>query len=1027
MLIKNIELKNFLGLRKISDKNNIVNLQFSAKLHNITLIKGENGYGKSVILENMTPYSQMIKRDIKTSIEYPAYKKIELIFNKETYKCEIFWDDEKSTKGYIYKNGVKLPETEKGNITEYNYQINKIFGDYEKFKNSVFLKQGANEIVDAKPTERLNIINKFMPSLFQYDIGKKYADEKIKDYQKDLETIKNQLKSIEELKFKYERNKEEEKKYSEDILNKNEEDLKKYTDLKNNYVTLNNNLKFHNDTIIEKENFLKTTILKENLEKELKDLENALIKIDEDNFISLKETINFIDFYLNKIKKIEEDLIVSYSDKDIELINKDLINLKEEEKEYIKQKEYVKNLDEKINAKNKEIKSININKDLDSELEKLEKKSKTLIVNEDKLSLLESFIEDMKLFSSLTKNLVNKNFELKIEDTKLKIDNINKDLDNSKTIEKDLEYKEKIFNDLNENVAKIKIKIKEVKYSLEDKKSIELEIKELSKKIYSLEDKEKILLNIENKSLCPTCNQELTTDYIDNIKKEVETLKSNKDELIKLEKKLELANEDIQIRKNNETYNKELDKMNSELKELKEDINKLTKNFKLINNRKSLKEELDNTELYLKELSVLLEALESIKKYEDILIDFDYKDYNVLYNRYKSIFELKREELSKEKSKEKELIDIKNQISLLKKDIETNNKNIDLKNKLIEEVKLLEKEFKSIVLLKNNEDKIKLLEKEINRMKNSNINFELLKEILNNKLIKNLNISEGDTYNKLLEHFVLIQTNTQLDIEKITKQKNQNEITNKAIKDKEREINENNILKNSIEKYKLDIEKSSFKIQEINKELSLFSKEDIEKFFEEYEVFRKDYQSFLIDKQDLERQYQNFLDLENKKIALEENIFLWKRLKQYNIKIKKSIISETFAEITTTANEILKNEGTIGNLRLEINQINDRKFEIKAKDIKNNLEVNDISNLSGAEAMAVSKAISFSLSKNTDFKILWLDESDGALSKKNKTMFVEMLKKLFTTIDIEEIFVISHQDEVEKVVDDIIDLNKLVK
>jgi len=80
--IEEIEVQNFIGLKKISDENNKFILKIGDK-DKFNILYGENGMGKTTLLELLNPYSEMISRDIKKSIEFPAYKKVSLVSNKE--------------------------------------------------------------------------------------------------------------------------------------------------------------------------------------------------------------------------------------------------------------------------------------------------------------------------------------------------------------------------------------------------------------------------------------------------------------------------------------------------------------------------------------------------------------------------------------------------------------------------------------------------------------------------------------------------------------------------------------------------------------------------------------------------------------------------------------------------------------------------------------------------------------------------------------------------------------------------------
>ena len=56
-----------------------------------------------------------------------------------------------------------------------------------------------------------------------------------------------------------------------------------------------------------------------------------------------------------------------------------------------------------------------------------------------------------------------------------------------------------------------------------------------------------------------------------------------------------------------------------------------------------------------------------------------------------------------------------------------------------------------------------------------------------------------------------------------------------------------------------------------------------------------------------------------------------------------------------------------------------------------------------------------------------MDETDSALSTTNKDSFLKTLDRAKQIIKIEQIFLVSHNDNLKKEVDNVINLNKLKK
>jgi DNA repair exonuclease SbcCD ATPase subunit len=296
--ILNIELKNFIGLRKISDKTGLFNITFENDLDKTYfLIFGENGQGKTTLLENLTPFSRMFSRPMNVSIEFPAHKKIEFIntATNEKIRIETYWKEDGHTKGYIYLNESTEPtiETSKGNITEFNYQIEKIFGSYDKFKNSLFLQQGILEIVKSSPTERIKIINNFISDLSIYNSIKQQSVQ-------EIEIIKSKIK-------------EYEKKQSE------------YKTFENKYIQLSN--------FEEKQSIYNLG----DRQVELKEMELKIDKLKQDE-IEYRKLIIEIEEYENKIKELE----IKEPIKNLKVVKDKIKDLEVVDKTYLEDSEYIK-------------------------------------------------------------------------------------------------------------------------------------------------------------------------------------------------------------------------------------------------------------------------------------------------------------------------------------------------------------------------------------------------------------------------------------------------------------------------------------------------------------------------------------------------------------------------------------------------------------------------------------------------------------------------------------------------------------
>lgn len=109
------------------------------------------------------------------------------------------------------------------------------------------------------------------------------------------------------------------------------------------------------------------------------------------------------------------------------------------------------------------------------------------------------------------------------------------------------------------------------------------------------------------------------------------------------------------------------------------------------------------------------------------------------------------------------------------------------------------------------------------------------------------------------------------------------------------------------------------------------------------------------------------------------------------------------------ANEFLE-EAFDGKFKLGKFVINEREFRIPCEGKGDPNE--DISDASSGEKAMIGLALSFALShqSSSDYDILLLDELDGPLDKKNRKLFLKKLEGRMEEMDMEQCFIISHND-----------------
>jgi len=963
MKIKSIRLENFIGINKIA-KHGVFEVDINSNEQYI-LLYGENGLGKTTILESLNPYTEMVSRDIKDSITYPARKTIVFDNNEKEIKIDIIWEENK-TKGYIYINNVMTEETSKGNITEYVYQIEKLFGSFEKFKTSLFLKQGVQDIVQAKPKERMNIINSFLNDLSIYDKVKDNVTQKEKEAKTKQKVYIDQISEMGTWEEEY--NKYEERKnffVKIDIKEKEE----KYIQKKQEKLIIDKKETKYNILTEEQENTMEILKTKEPMnivENKKKILIEKIIKKQEQ--ISMNE-INSLNQKQQQIKKYIE-VIKEIKIEDIEVVEEDQLKYKKSE---------IENQIE-INNRNKVI------EDQIKELEEDEKNILKTIKTDFNLDLLKKIEQEQKAI-----NQIESLFDMSIE-------SLTKEDFNQESIDKN-KVKEQI--EINNRNKVIEDQIKELE---EDEKNILKIIKtdfnlDLLKKEQEKREKQEYLIK-EIKKLKELIINKQTIEYLENQiqKKQVLEKKqslSTKQECVTCGQELDVN----QIEKDIISLKKEIDELNieetkkilEEVKEIEFNISIKEKELKEINNNKELKE--------LEDIETEIKLRIKIEENENIL------------NKTKQKIQFSRIEGTNEELKKKLFIEDLKQAGI--------NKYIKEQN----EIKNIEDEITKKEKQKNNKEQIEKFKKSI---KTSILDLNNNK--LNN-LLKLIILNENEIEYKIsLGKYEYLKKEPLVELEELNKKL-------ENLHDIEKEVNQLIVQKNNLEKEILEISAIEKKYEKNNKDLNdlNFDKEEKENINKEFSELEKEQENlnkenqFLINQQEhFERELKRYNVLLEEKIKIEEDIYSFNKLKNYSNRIKTAQVTNFFSNITDTVNLLIQNEsGSLKDLKVKIEQATATKFNIIASNGKN--EVNDISLLSGAEQSIVARGISLALAQKYNFGIIWLDETDSALSTTNKDSFLKTLDRAKQIIKIEQIFLVSHNDNLKKEVDNVINLNKLKK
>lgn len=635
MIINKVVLKNFKSHLNTS-------IEFN---QGITLIIGENGAGKSTIMEAIS--FALFKKtaiNIKDLIKKGENKlEVQLYFNANNKKYIVTRTNTKSQG--TSKIEEILADNSHINIASGNKEVNITIEsilamDSELFLNAVYIQQGEiASLIDKRPSERKKLIGKLLGIDSLDKIWREFPVY-INIYQFEKEKISGIVESNEYL--------------SDNIKNKESE----IADLEEDYNKINEELAKNTITFdelkIEIEKLDKDQLLFNQLESKL-DSKNNLLKSVNSDIISFE----------NQLKKIKEnEILIKEYDEELKVLDlyKEFKDILDSNYNYIN--EIAKNLKDLENYKsylailNENQSSYDSYLFIKSVLEIIKDIENNSTPLENKLNALES-----------KKELLDKNFKKNLatinEFIEKSNERFNEEFKNTEEIAKFLENEN---NQLSETLADIDNEILTSKNNISGLKQ---EIKSNRKPLKELKDV---------KNQCPICKSPIDENKKNSLKKSYEDIITNNNSKIK-----EINNSLSDLEENKKLISNKI----SELSKIK--IDKYHDLYKELDEDKKDLEEIKNN---ITDLTVEIESL------KENLFDLDLKSflsYNDLENTKENILSLDISKLYNFKNKElKELekdynsyIKTKGSLDSIKSQDELNNIINDLKSKIHNNIKKL--------------------------------------------------------------------------------------------------------------------------------------------------------------------------------------------------------------------------------------------------------------------------------------------------------------------------------------------------
>lgn len=506
----------------------------------ITVIVGENGAGKSTILEAISfalfkqHTAKKIDDLVRNGSDENMYVDLEFVSNGKEYKIH-----REKTKSCL-KSTLLKKTTSKGQFIpscagdkEVANEIQSILDiDSDLFLNAIYIRQGEiAELVDKTSSEKKQLIGKLL-GLDSLEKAWKNLQPIISNYEKTQSELKGKLFSSEELKEEYDHKKAllgslKEKgldleKQIEEVKEMKAEKQNEKTNMEREKEIFDN---FNNNLDAEKKRL-------ESLENDKRTLQDNLdeIKKAEEQIARLEKFVKKLPLYLDFEKSVTS---IQQLELDKQKIEKDLDSIATQEELLVTKKEgYNKFLaaDEQIEKLNNQ--KINLEKEL-ATLTQLEKDKKQL------LKSIEGNRNEIERFFSVTKD--------NLYDNGLSQD-ILTDVDNFTQLEEVTDnFSEEVSNKVKDLSLEIISKNEEI---VKFKQAIETAQKPLDE-----------LGDVENK--CPVCQSDI------NPQKKNELIDSYNNEIKINEKSIEENKENIRLlNKNKDSFEEKYNR----LQELSKDI-----------------------------------------------------------------------------------------------------------------------------------------------------------------------------------------------------------------------------------------------------------------------------------------------------------------------------------------------------------------------------------------------------------------------------------------------------------------------
>ena len=161
MKINKLRLKDYIGIRRGLGLGEI-EVDFTGH-EGLIAIEGENGRGKTVLLESLSPYNRLASREgalFKHVDSRNAERELSFSYGGHNYRTLIKIDcQSEKQEGFLWKDGKSEIN---GKITEYNKYIKNLLGSPDLFYSSVFCSQNSAKLSEMTTSELKGLFSEFL-------------------------------------------------------------------------------------------------------------------------------------------------------------------------------------------------------------------------------------------------------------------------------------------------------------------------------------------------------------------------------------------------------------------------------------------------------------------------------------------------------------------------------------------------------------------------------------------------------------------------------------------------------------------------------------------------------------------------------------------------------------------------------------------------------------------------------------------------------------------------------------------------